>query len=441
MRLAPLLAVPPLALGIATAAWLISTAPGPAQIDGAAPALPVRVTTLAARDIRPSARAWGNLRAAESWTAVAEVQGEVVWRHPDLDPGKIIAAGTEVLRIDPTDYRLALAQAEADLAALAAEAAQLATEADNTGRILVLERDRLALAEAELDRTQRLAGQGSLPEARADEAERAALLARRTVAELENALALVPAREARIAAQTGRTRAARDRAARALDRTVLRAPFDLRVTEVAASRFQSVAPGQVLTRGDGLAEVEVVAHLRLEEFRRLIGPLPARASLTDLMREGPAGRIAVTLYPLTDPDQVWAARVDRVEGVLDARARTVPVVVSVADPYAGADPPRRLPLVPNMQVELRFSGAPLSGALVIPEAALHGSLVYLAGDDDRLTLRPVTPAFRQDGEVIVAEGLAAGDRVVLDDITPALPGMALAPVEAVVDAAPAEAPE
>ena len=84
MRLAPLLALPPIALGIATAAWMIASAPGPAQVGGDAPALPVRVMTVAAQDIRPAATAWGNLRAAETWVAVAEVQGEVIWRHPDL---------------------------------------------------------------------------------------------------------------------------------------------------------------------------------------------------------------------------------------------------------------------------------------------------------------------------------------------------------------------
>ena len=152
MRLAPLLALPPIALGIATAAWMIASAPGPAQVGGDAPALPVRVMTVAAQDIRPAATAWGNLRAAETWVAVAEVQGEVIWRHPDLEPGRLIPAGTEVLRIDPADYELALAQSQADLAVQEAERVQLTAEADNTRRILSLERNRLALAETDLER-------------------------------------------------------------------------------------------------------------------------------------------------------------------------------------------------------------------------------------------------------------------------------------------------
>lgn len=429
MRLVPLLALPPIALGIAAAVWMIASAPGPAQVEGGASALPVRVMTVAAEDIRPSATAWGNLRAAETWVAVAEVQGEVIWSHPDLEPGRLIPAGIEVLQIDPTDYELALAQSQADLAALAAESAQLTAEAANTGRILDLERARLALAEADLTRTRTLAEQGTVPQSRADEAERATLLARRTVAELENTLALIPSRQARIAAQVARSEAAIDRARRSLDRTTLTTPFDLRVTEVNAELFQTVAPGQVVIRADGIAAAEVVAHLPVDSFRRLLGDTPEGITLGDMMRDMPAAQIEVTLSPMADPRQIWSARVVGIEGVLDARARTVPVVVRVDDPYEGADPPRRLPLVPNMQVQLPFSGASMTGLIPIPEAALHGDMVRILGPDDLLELRPVTAAFAQDGRVVIAAGLSPGDRVVIDDIAPAIPGMALTPVE------------
>jgi multidrug efflux pump subunit AcrA (membrane-fusion protein) len=429
MRLAPLLALPPIALGIAAAVWMMTSAPGPAQVEGGAPALPVRVMTVVPQDIRPTVTVWGNLRAATTWVAVAEVQGEVIWRHPDLKPGRLIAQDTEVLRIDPADYELALAQADADLAALAAEGAQLTAEAANTTRILELERERLTLAEADLARTRALAEQGNIPQARVDEAERATLLARRTVAELENTLALIPSREARITAQTARTQAAIDRARRSLDRTVLSAPFDLRVTEVSAERFQTVAPGQVVIRGDAIAAAEVVAHLPIDSFRRLIGDAIQDMTLADMMRDGPPTLIDVTLSPLSDAAQIWPARVARIEGALDARARTVPVVVTVDDPYSGAEPPHRLPLVPNMQVQLTFSGAPLSGAISIPEAALHGGMVRIVGPDDLLELRPVTATFAQDSRVVIAEGLAPGDRVVIDDIAPAIPGMALTAIE------------
>ena len=429
MRLAPLFAAPPIALGIATAVWLISSAPGPVRVDGAVPALPVRVITATSEIIRPNVNVWGNLRAAETWVAVSEVQGEVIWRHPDLEPGRLVPAGTEVLRIDPADYELALAQARADLAAFNAESAQLATEAANTTRILELERERLALAETDLERIRTLTAQGTVPQSRGDEAERATLLARRTVTELENSLALIPPREARIAAQIARSEAAIARALRALEQTGIRTPFDLRVTEVGAELFQTVAPGQVVIRANGIAAAEVVAHLPIDSFRGLLGDTPDAISVSEMMRAMPFTQIDVVLSPLSDPSQMWSAHISRVEGALDARARTVPVVVAVDNPYAGANPPNRMPLVPNMQVLISFQGAPLTDAIVIPETALHGRMVRVVGPGGLLELRPVSVALSQNGRIVIADGIEPGEIVVIDDIAPAIPGMALTPIE------------
>ena len=66
--------LPPILLGAATAASLISTAPGPAEDASAAAGRAVRVAPAAVEDIRATARGWGAVRAAETWTAVAEVR-------------------------------------------------------------------------------------------------------------------------------------------------------------------------------------------------------------------------------------------------------------------------------------------------------------------------------------------------------------------------------
>ena len=105
------------------------------------------------------------------------------------------------------------------------------------------------------------------------------------------------------------------------------------------------------------------------------------------------------------------------------------MVVTVEDPYEGADPPRRLPLVPNMQVGLTFTGASIDSAIAVPEASFHAGLLRIVDAKNRLELRPVTPDFPQDDHIVIARGLIAGDRIVVDDIAPAIPGLALDPIE------------
>lgn len=404
---------------------LVAEAPPPARVTATEAGLAVRVMTVAEAPLAPVAQGWGNVRAAQVWTAVSEVRGAVVWRDPDLAPGRLVRAGTPILRIDPADYLLAIAQAEADLASLAAEAEQIAAEAANTARVLELEAARLALTEADVRRIRELAAQGSAAPARVDEAERGALGARRVVVELQNALELIAPRQARNAAQVARTEAQLARARRDLAHTEIVAPFDLRITQAPVEQFQAVGVGQVLASGEGVAQVEVLVQVPLAAFRHLLTGFQVEADVFAQMESDPARGISVSLEPLGNPGQVWQGRADRVEPALEPRARSVQVVVVVDDPITGAHPPERVPLIANLQVQVTFEGPELPGLIAIPASALHGGRVYLVDDQSRLELRPVEIAFRQGDVAVIASGLVAGERLVLDDIAPAIPGQPL----------------
>ncbi len=420
-----LMFVAPVALGVVVAARLVAQAPLPGRVVSTLAGLAVRVQPVVEAPLVPVALGWGNVRAADTWSAVSEVRGSVIWRDPDLAPGRLVRAGQVLLRVDPADYELAIAQAEADLAALGAEAAQVEAEAANTGRVLALEEARLALSEADAARTRELVAQGTAAAARGDEAERAVLGARRTVVELQNALALIPPRQDRIAAQRARTEAALARARRDLAHTEIAAPFDLRITAAPAERHQVVAVGQVLVAGEGLARAEVLAQLPVAAFQRMLAGLQIEGGVLQAMGEDRSDLVSVQVEPVNNPGEVWVGRLTRVEPALDPRARTVQAVIEIADPYDGARPPERIPLVANLQVQVTLTGPELPGVIAIPAGALHRGLVYLADAQDRLELRPVEVAFRQGDLAVIGSGLVAGERLVLDDIAPALPGLPL----------------
>lgn len=418
----------PVAGAILLAAQFAARAEGPVRVAGAQPGHAVRVMTVVAAPLVPEAQGWGIVRPAETWSAIAEVRGTVVWRAPELAAGRLLRAGTEVLRLDPADYQLAIAQAEADLASLRAESAQIAAEAANTGRVLELEQARVALVETDAQRARDLVAQGTAAPARADEAERALLSARRTVVELQNALALIPPRQDRNAAQVARTEAALARARRDLAHTVVTVPFDMRITAAPAELYQFVAAGQVMVSGEGFAQAEVLAQLPVAAFQRLLSGVSVEGGVLQVLDRQPGARLSAQVEPVGNPGQVWPGRVDRTEAALEARARTVQVVVVVDDPIEGARPPERIPLVSNLQARVTLRGPELPSVIAIPAGALHGGLVYLADAQDRLELRPVQVAFRQGDLAVIASGLEGGERLVLDDIAPAVPGMALLPV-------------
>lgn len=421
---------PPVALGIGAAAWLISTAEPPARIDQTERSVVARILVAEMARVRTTVRGYGNVQAARNWEAVAEVAGTVVWRHPELETGNVITAGTKVLRIDPTGYELAIAQAEADLAALEADAAQLTVDEANTSRLLALEEDRLTLAEAELARVRDLAERGVAAQSALDAQERTTLQVRRGVEELRNANALIPSRRARLEAQVARTRTILARATRDLDKTDVFTPFDLRVSEVRVEHHQFVSAGQSLVAADDIGQAEITAQIPVDSFRRLLSGTTENGPMTISDLSERFADIAAEVRLVSDPSQTWTGRLVRVESALDPQARSVPAVIAVDDPYAGANPPLRLPLVPNMYVEVILTGPEEPARITLPDGAIHeGNVVYLRNEEGRLELRAVSVDWRQSGMAVLDGGITAGEEVVVDDLMPAIPGMIVEPAE------------
>ncbi|MHA1555107.1 MAG: efflux RND transporter periplasmic adaptor subunit, partial [Alphaproteobacteria bacterium] len=277
-----------------------------------------------------------------------------------------------------------------------------------------------------------LVAAGTAAKARADQQERTTLQVKRVVAELSNALGLLPTRLARLEAQIARTEAALKRARRDLDKTRIVSPFEVRVGEVSVEMHQFVGVGQPLISAHGIARAEITAQLPMSDFPRLIGAALSQESLgvNDLTQA--LDLISAEVRLVFDRNQQWSGEVVRVENAVDPQGRTVPVVVVVEGPYAAANPPKTLPLVPNMYVEITLVGPAAGDVVSLPDSAVHqGDTVYVRTAAGRLELREVTVAYRQDGRTILAEGIAPGEEIILDDLIPAMPGLLVDPVEAV----------
>lgn len=420
----------PVALGVGIAVWLISTSEPPARVDSHERRVVARTLMVEAVPVRAVVRGFGNVQAARSWEAISEVAGAIIWRHPDLDTGNVLREGTTVLKIDPTDYEFQVAQAEADLAALEAELAQLDVDEENTGRLLALEQDRLDLAETELARVRDLVTRGVAAQSALDGQERATLQVRRVAVELQNALGLVPTTRKKLDAQMARTDTVLARARRDREKTDIVVPFDLRVGPVHVERHQFVTAGQPLVTADDVSQAQITAQIPLMSFRRLMGGGGDGSALTlDEMATRFDG-VSVDVRLVSDASQTWPGQLVRVESALDPQARSAPAVIMVDDPYANTNPPLHLPLVPNMYAEIILTGPVISTNVEVPDSAVHGgNLVYLRDGDGRLELREVSVAWRQDGQAVLSGGIEPGEEIILDDLVPAIPGMIVTPAE------------
>lgn len=423
--------------GIAFVVVMVKLKQPPERTTEQVTAAPARILEVMPLTVRTEARGYGQVLPARSWQAVANVGGRIIWKHPDLESGNMISEGTRLLQIDPTRYELAEASARADIAALQAELRQLDQEKRNTRELLELENRRLALAQRELERAKTLMDRGALSETRLDEQQRATLQQQQAVQSLKNQLNLIPVRRDTLSAQLARSESALANAREDLEDTRFEAPWDMRVHRSEIETGQQVSPNQTLFVADDITSAEATVQLEMSELRNVLSQIPGAPApagngethrgFTDFHRQLPLDSLTVSVQPTSAPDSRWTGKLTRVTGSLDPATRTIQAVITVEEPYRDANPPARPPLVRNMFVQATIAAPTPEPVLVVPASAIHQGEVYLADDDDRLQRQPVTLAWQQGELAVVSDGLEAGDRLILDDLVPAIEGTLLNP--------------
>ncbi|MGB5832029.1 MAG: efflux RND transporter periplasmic adaptor subunit, partial [Thiohalocapsa sp.] len=335
---------------------------------------------------------------------------------PRLRDGEILAAGTELARIDPIDYELALAQAQAELA-------ELGVQEQNARASLEIEERNRDLANQELERLRKLAKKGTASASDVDQAERTALTSNSVAQNLRNTLTLIPTQRRVLESQTAR-------AERDLERTRIVAPFDLRVADLDVEADQYVAVGQTLFEGDSVDRVEMDIQVPLHSLRRLFlnRPHPAvdLTRLNELLPEL-AGLDPLVRLDLGDSVAEWQAEFVRMNDQVDPQTRTMGVVVAVDRPFDKIIPGQRPPLSKGMFVQVLLRGRANGPRVVVPRNAVRDGAVYVLDAEQRLRRQPVEVLFDQGDYSVIGAGLEAGQQVVLSDLVPAVDGMLLDP--------------
>jgi len=374
-----------LAAGAGLSALLIVTRPRVEPQPSEAMAPLVRVAEVEPRSLVLVVRGHGTVVPRSESDLVPQVSGEVIWVSPALVAGGFFDSGEMLLRIDPTDYELAL---EASRAAMAR------TESE------------LQKSRKELERQQRLAESDAASEARIDQAENSFRGAEAGLRE----------------AHARRRRAERD-----LARTEFRAPYAGRVRE------ESVDVGQFASRGAPLAKLYAV------DFAEVRVPVPDRElAYLELPLGGRSVEAPKSLGPrvllhadFAGAPHTWEGRLVRTEGEIDPQSRSVTVVARVEDPYARSGDDARPPLAVGLFVDVEIEGLAVEGAVVLPRLALReGGRVYVVDADDRLRIRAVDVLREDRDEVVIAAGLSAGERVSISPLRGAVEGMAVRVAEA-----------
>jgi len=446
--------LPPLLIGAGVLVWTVARRRPPEAADVAEIARPLSVVTLQRHDVQPRVIAYGLARPARVWRAVAEVGGAVVETYPQLDAGIEVPQGTVLLTIDPTDFRLRVDRFRAEADAIRAERRELDQTQINQSELLKVEQESVAVATAELERLRELRQRNAASDSEVDQQRQQRLNAERSVQTIRNSLRLIPIQHERLDAALRGTNQQLELARRDLERTVIRVPFAGRLANVFIQQGQVIGAQQELFELHGTEVAEVEARIALDDLPSLLPSLAGMRESSGSQRtaefeadtsganggadseNGSSG--AVDRRSLADQlagthavvrvrsgQWVWemSGAVTRVRELVDARTRTLGVIVSV--PQQSSHPP----LLNDMFCEVELMGPIGRQQLVVPESALRGDHVYVVDTDQRLHRRRVTRGEKVPQGFVVVGALEAGERVVLTDPMPAVIGSLIEPIE------------
>jgi membrane fusion protein (multidrug efflux system) len=344
--------------------------PAPAA---ARPAPEVAVVTMQGRDVTLTAELPGRTEVFQ----VAEIRPQVggIITKRAFNEGTEVKAGDLLYQIDPATYEVAVAQARAAVAKAKAE----------------LEPARLkAVRYRDLIRTKAVSQQDH--------------------DEVMAALALA---EANVAAAQAQLEAARIN----LERTRVVSPIDGRIGRA------SITPGALVTASqvEAMATVQQLDPIYVDLTQSNMELLRLKRALASgaVQSAGEAGtRVRLVLedgsvYPLQGTLQLAEARVDQSTGSVTLRA---------VFPNPNRD------LLPGMYVRAVVEEGILAQAMLVPQQAVTRNAqgeaqALVVGDGDTVVLRKLELDRAVGGDWVVRQGLAAGDRVIVEGLQKARPGV------------------
>lgn len=333
------------------------------EIADAAPL--VEILTLEVMTASFSIASQGTVRPRTETVLSAEVAGSIVSISPKFIAGGVFAKGEELLRIDPTNYTVAVDHARAII----------------------------AQRQIEFDGAKKLRSQGY-----------------RAESEYASAVAALAAATSELV-----------KAERNLQRTYISLPYAGMVRAKDADIGQYVNPGTRLGITFAIDYAEV--RLPLTDRDLAFVDLP---DATAVSRTGSAAGPLVELSAVQKGRMShWQAQIVRTEGVVDEKNRVTYAVARIEDPYrmsAGSGDISTLPM--GTFVSANIKGITVENVVRVPRVALRGNEKLMFVDaQNRLQIRTVN-VLRADAEFAYLDGATIfGDRIIMTAIESPLNGM------------------
>ena len=394
------------AVGFAAAGLLVATREPTEARPVEERVLSIETAPVIFADVRPMLRLYGEIVARREVELRAPAAGPVIRVSDRFAAGEAVEAGAELLAVDPFDHEQAVAERMAARDEARAQLAETRARLASERELLAEDAAQAAIRARDVARRESLVG-AAVSERGLDEARLALSQARSREIQRRRDIDMLAARIARDEAVIVRLEAALARAGRALEDTVLRAPFAGWIVDPAAQ------PGKRLRVGDRVARLIDGASL---EARFQLSDAAFGRSLQEAL-----GRPATVLWRLGARTERFAATIVRIDGEMNADTGGVTAWARLENGGGAAFDALR----PGAFVEVLAPDRLYRRVARLPETALYGGAVY-AVVDGRLEPRAVDVVGRDGDFALVAGALEEGDAIAITRLTEIGPGLRVA---------------
>ena len=354
-------------------------APKPAKKPIEIKAPLVEVQTLLKEDITLTVKSQGTVMPRTETSLVSEVSGRVINVAKQFNVGGFFRKGEQLLVIDPTDFQLAVQQAQA----------------------------RLETAQANLVEEQ----------ARTEQAKEEWLLSGKSTEEAP-VMALRQPQMQKARADVKSAEAELEQAKVRLARTIITAPYDAIVKSKQADIGQYVTPGSVFATTFAVDYAEARLPIKQKDITFLNLPsIEANGSKSDV----------VTLSMFVGGEKLqWRSHIARYEGVVDESSRVHYVIAQIDNPYALGGKNNVQALHVGSFVEAQITGKTITDVIAIPRNAIYGAnKIYQLTHDNKLAQTIVQGIYSDDKYLYTKQALDLGKPLIITKLEIPVEGMAL----------------
>jgi RND family efflux transporter MFP subunit len=380
-----------LAAGLGSCAVLGNTKPEPEKKEDTVRPISLRVEEVKSDNVVLSVHTQGEVRAKTEIDIISEVSGRIVSVSSEFAEGSSFEPSTTLIKIDDSNYKLAVTRAESRVADAYVQLEQQLANAKlkqkqwDDSKAWIKDGKPTALA---LNKPQVAQAQANLRAAEADLAE----------ANLN------------------------------LERTNIRMPFKGRVMERSVGIGQFVSTGAKLGRVFGTDVVEIRLPLTDLQLAELNLPVGFEA------KNNYAPKVTLKAH-LGNQEHTWDGTIVRTLASIDQQTRLAYAMAEVQKPYEHASGEAPLPV--GLFVAAEIKGVKSQPAFIMPRTALREENKVYVIDDGKLRIRTVDVLATSRDQLLVSNGVQAGEQVVTSAVRTVIEGMDVEPLQVGADVASA----